>query len=174
MMPGIPERRTHSYVRYGTTSLFAALDIASGFVIGKCYKRHRAAEFLDFLKQIDAQVPDGLDVHIIMDNYATHKTATIKAWLARRPHCHVHFTPTSASWINQVERWFAELTRKKLRRGVHTSTKQLETDIRAFIECHNEKPSRIDGPNPQMKFSRPLNASVTKPNRHYAANFRFR
>ena len=140
MMPGIPERRTHSYVRYGTTSLFAALDIASGFVIGKCYKRHRAAEFLDFLKQIDAQVPDGLDVHIIMDNYATHKTATIKAWLARRPHYHVHFTPTSASWINQVERWFAELTRKKLRRGVHTSTKQLETDIRAFIERHNEKP----------------------------------
>jgi transposase len=140
MMPGIPERRTHSYVRYGTTSLFAALDIASGFVIGKCCKRHRAAEFLDFLKQIDAQVPDGLDVHIIMDNYATHKTATIKAWLARRPHYHVHFTPTSASWINQVERWFAELTRKRLRRGVHTSTKQLETDIRAFIERHNEKP----------------------------------
>jgi transposase len=140
MMPGIPERRTHSYVRYGTTSLFAALDVASGFVIGKCYKRHRAAEFLDFLKQIDAQVPDGLDVHIIMDNYATHKTAAIKAWLARRPHYHVHFTPTSASWINQVERWFAELARKKLRRGVHTSTKQLEADIRAFIERHNEKP----------------------------------
>jgi transposase len=140
MMPGIPERRTHSYVRHGTTSLFAALDVASGFVIGKCYKRHRAAEFLDFLKQIDAQVPDGLDVHIIMDNYATHKTAAIKAWLARRPRYHVHFTPTSASWINQVERWFAELTRKKLRRGVHTSTKQLETDIRAFIERHNEKP----------------------------------
>src|SRR5215207_5508646 len=113
MMPGIPERRTHSYIRHGTTSLFAALD---------------------------AQVPDGLDIHIIMDNYATHKTAVIKTWLARRPHYHVHFTPTSASWINQVERWFAELTRKKLRRGVHTSTKQLETDIRAFIERHNEKP----------------------------------
>jgi transposase len=140
MMPGIPERRTHSYVRHGTTSLFAALDIASGFVIGKCYKRHRATEFLDFLKQIDAGVPDGLDVHIIMDNYATHKTATIKAWLARRPHYHVHFTPTSASWINQVERWFAELTRKQLRRGVHTSTKQLEGDIRDFIQRHNENP----------------------------------
>jgi transposase len=106
MMPGIPERRTHNYVRHGTTSLFAALDVASGFVIGKCYKRHRAAEFLDFLKQIDAHVPEGLDVHIIMDNYATHKTAAIKTWLARRPHYHVHFTPTSASWINQVERWF--------------------------------------------------------------------
>lgn len=140
MMPGIPERRTHSYIRHGTTSLFAALDVASGFVIGKCYKRHRAAEFLDFLKQIDARVPEGLDVHIIMDNYATHKTATIRSWLARRPHYHVHFTPTSASWINQVERWFAELTRKQLRRGVHTSTKQLETDIRAFIERHNENP----------------------------------
>ena len=140
MMPGIPERRTHSYIRHGTTSLFAALDIASGFVIGKCYKRHRAAEFLDFLKQIDARIPDGLDVHIIMDNYATHKTAVIKTWLARRPHYHVHFTPTSASWINQVERWFAELTRKQLRRGVHTSTKQLETDIRAFIERHNQNP----------------------------------
>jgi transposase len=140
MMPGVPERRTHSYIRHGTTSLFAALDIASGFVIGKCYKRHRAAEFLDFLKQIDARVPEGLDVHIIMDNYATHKTAVIKSWLARRPHYHVHFTPTSASWINQVERWFAELTRKQIRRGVHTSTKQLEADIRHFIERHNENP----------------------------------
>src|SRR3954465_15453900 len=140
MMPGIPERRTHSYVRHGTTSLFAALDVASGFVIGKCYKRHRASEFLNFLKQIDAHVPHSLDVHIIMDNYATHKTAVIRSWLARRPHYHVHFTPTSASWINQVERWFAELTRKQLRRGVHTSTKQLEADIRAFIARHNEKP----------------------------------
>ena len=140
MMPGIPERRTHSYIRHGTTSLFAALDVASGFVIGKCYKRHRATEFLDFLKQIDARVPQGLDVHIIMDNYATHKTAAVRAWLLRRPRYHVHFTPTSASWINQVERWFAELTRKQLRRGVHTSTGQLKADIRAFIERHNEKP----------------------------------
>ena len=131
---------TGPYVRHGTTSLFAALDTASGFVIGKCYKRHRAAEFLDFLKQIDTGVPEGLDVHIIMDNYATHKTAAIKTWLARRPNYYVHFTPTSASWINQVERWFAELTRKQLRRGVHTSTKQLEDDIRAFIERHNENP----------------------------------
>jgi DDE superfamily endonuclease len=104
MMPGVPERRTPSYVRHGTTSLFAALDIASGFVIGKCYKRHRAAEFLDFLKQVDARVPEGVDIHIIMDNCATHKTGVIKTWLAWRPHYHVHFTPTSASWINQVER----------------------------------------------------------------------
>jgi transposase len=140
MMPGVPERRTHSYVRHGTTSQFATLDIASGFVIGKCYKRHRAAEFLDFLKQVDAQIPNGLDVHIIMDNYATHKTTVVKNWLARRPQYHVHFTPTSASWINQVERWFAELTRKQIRRGVHTSTKQLEADIQTFIERHNENP----------------------------------
>jgi len=140
MMPGVPERRTHNYIRHGTTSLFAALDIASGFVIGKCYKRHRAKEFLDFLKQIDGRVPDDLDIHIIMDNYATHKTPKVKAWLVRRPHYHVHFTPTSASWINQVERWFAELTRKQIQRGVHTSTKELEADIQAFITKHNENP----------------------------------
>jgi len=140
MMPGVPERRTHNYIRHGTTSLFAALDIASGFVIGKCYKRHRAREFLCFLKEIDGRVPDDLDIHIVMDNYATHKTPKVKAWLARRPHYHVHFTPTSASWINQVERWFAELTRKQLKRGVHTSTKALETDIKAFIARHNENP----------------------------------
>ena len=140
IMPGVAERRTHNYVRHGTTSLFAALDVASGFVIGKCYKRHRAKEFLNFLKEIDARVPDELDIHIVMDNYATHKTPKIKAWLARRPNYHVHFTPTSASWINQVERWFAELTRKQLQRGVHTSTKQLEADIQTFIKIHNENP----------------------------------
>jgi len=140
MMPGIPERRTHSYVRHGTTSLFAALDVASGFVIGKCYKRHRSSEFLSFLKEIDARVPEGLDIHIVMDNYATHKTSKIKTWLARRPHYYVHFTPTSASWINQVERWFAELTRKRLKRGVHTSVGKLQADIRAFIDRHNQNP----------------------------------
>src|SRR5258708_37331075 len=140
MMPGVPDRRTHSYVRHGTTSLFAALDVASGFVIGKCYKRHRAAEFLNFLKEIDAQIPEGLDIHIVMDNYATHKTPKIKAWLARRPHYHVHFTPTSAAWINQLERWFAELPRKRLQRGGHTSVRQLEADIRAFIDPHNQNP----------------------------------
>jgi transposase len=100
----------------------------------------RAAEFLDFLKQFGAQVPPDIGVHIIMDNCATHKTALVRSRLARRPHYHVHFTPTSASWINQVERWFAELTRKKLQRSVHTSTKQLEADIRTFIERHNENP----------------------------------
>ena len=140
MLPGMAERRTHTYVRHGTTSLFAALDVATGFVIGKCYKRQRAREFLAFLQEIDARVPATLDIHIVMDNYATHKTAAVKAWLARRPHYQVHFTPTSASWLNQVERWFAELTRKQLRRGVHTSTSQLEADIRAFIDTHNADP----------------------------------
>lgn len=140
MAPGVPERRTHTYVRNGTTSLFAALDIATGAVIGKCYRRHRATEFLDFLKQIDRQMPEGSEVHVVMDNYATHKTPRIKAWLARHPHWHVHFTPTSASWINQVERWFAELTRKQLQRGVHRSVAELEADIAAFIAAHNEDP----------------------------------
>jgi len=140
MMPGVAERRTHTYIRHGTTSLFAALDIATGAVIGKCYKRHRAKEFLDFLKQIDAHMPEGPDVHLVMDNYATHKTPKIKAWLARRPHWHVHFTPTSASWINQVERWFAELTRKQLQRGVHVCVKDLEADIMKFVGHHNENP----------------------------------
>ena len=141
MMPGVPERRTHSYVRHGTTSLFAALDIASGFVIGKCYKRHRAAEFLDFLKQIDARVPEGLDVHIIMDNYATHKTAvdqntgwrggrTIMCTSRRRRRR--GSIRSNAGLPNSPE--------SKLRRGVHTSTKQLEADIRTFIERHNENP----------------------------------
>ena len=140
MAPGVAERRTHTYIRHGTTSLFAALDVATGAVIGKCYKRHRASEFLDFLKRIDQEMPKGLDVHIVMDNYATHKTPKVKAWLARRSHWHVHFTPTSASWINQVERWFAELTRKQLQRGVHRSTADLEADIIAFIGTHNENP----------------------------------
>ena len=140
MMPGIPERQTHDYVRYGTTSLFAALDMASGFVIGKCDKRHRAKEFLSFLKEIDGRMPEGLDIHIIMDNYATHKTKQVKAWPARRAHWHIHFTPTSASWINQVERWFAELTRKQLQRSAHSSVKALETDIANFIKRHNDNP----------------------------------
>ncbi|WP_339073083.1 IS630 family transposase [Sinorhizobium meliloti] len=158
MAPGVAERRTHTYTRHGTTSLFAALDIATGAVIGKCYKRHRATEFLDFLKQMDRHMPEGPDVHIVMDNYATHKTPKIKAWLARRPHWHVHFTPTSASWINQVERWFAELTRKQLQRGVHRSTADLEADIAAFIEVHNENPK----PYKWVKSANEILASVKR------------
>ena len=140
MRPGQVERRTHDYKRYGTTSLFAALDIATGAVIGRCYPKHRSTEFRKFLDQIEANVPADLDVHLIMDNYATHKTKPIRDWLAKRPRWQVHFTPTSASWINQVERFFALITEKQIRRGVHTSTKQLEADIRTFIEANNQDP----------------------------------
>jgi transposase len=140
MRPGQPERRTHDYMRHGTTSLFAALDVATGEVIGECHRRHRAIEFKKFLCTIDEQVPDDLDVHLIMDNYATHKTPAIRRWLAQRPRFHVHFTPTGASWINLVERWFATLTAKQLRRGTHRSTLQLEAAIKSYIEVSNEEP----------------------------------
>jgi len=140
MRPGQPERQTHDYVRHGTTSLFAALDVATGEVIGECHRRHRAIEFKKFLTTIDEQVPGHLDVHLIMDNYATHKTPAIRRWLAKRPRFHVHFTPTSASWVNLVERWFATLTAKQLRRGTHRSTVQLEAAIKDYIEICNEDP----------------------------------
>ncbi len=140
LMPGTPERRTHDYKRHGTTSLFAALDAASGQVIGKCFKRHRAKEFKSFLAEIEANVPDGLDVHLIMDNYATHKTPAIRAWLARRPHWHVHFTPTSASWLNLVERFFAEITERQIKRGAHRSVKELEAEILDYIARRNDNP----------------------------------
>jgi transposase/AraC-like DNA-binding protein len=140
LRPGQPERQTHDYVRHGTTSLFAALDVATGDVIGECHRRHRAIEFKKFLNTIDEQVPAHLDVHLIMDNYATHKTPAIRRWLAKRPRFHVHFTPTSASWINLVERWFATLTAKQLRRGTHRSTLQLEAAIQNYIEISNEDP----------------------------------
>ena len=140
MRPGQAERRSHDYKRHGTTSLFAALDIATGKVIGKCYARHRAKEFLSFLREIDRAVPNDLDVHLVMDNYATHKTAAIRAFLAKRPHWHVHLTPTGASWINQVERFFADLTERQIRRGVHRSTQELEAAIEAYIDTVNAQP----------------------------------
>ena len=140
MRPGQIERRTHDYTRHGVTSLFAALDIATGAVIGRLYPRHRSTEFRKFLDQIEANAPGDLDIHLVMDNYATHKTKPIRDWLAKRPRWHVHFTPTGASWINQVERFFALLTEKQIRRGIHRSTKALEDDIRAFIEIHNQNP----------------------------------
>ncbi|MCA1701279.1 MAG: IS630 family transposase [Actinobacteria bacterium] len=140
MLPGTPARATHDYKRNGTSSLFAALDIASGKVIQSLHARHRAIEFKKFLQEIDKQVPADLHVHLILDNYATHKTATIKRWLAAHPRFVVHFTPTSASWINLVERWFAELTARKLRRGVHRSVKALNADIRDWIDKWNEDP----------------------------------
>src|SRR5262249_27436063 len=115
--PGQPEQRTHDYVRDGTTSLFAAPDVATGRVIGELHRRHRSQEFLQFLKTIDATVPPDLDIHLILDNYGTHKTPTVRRWFARHPRFHVHFTPTSASWLNLVERWFASLTEKQIKRG---------------------------------------------------------
>ncbi|MBA2371047.1 MAG: IS630 family transposase [Chloroflexi bacterium] len=140
LRPGQAERRTHDYARHGTTSLFAALDVQSGKVIGELHRRHRAVEFRRFLDTIDAAVPPELDVHLILDNYATHKTPAIRRWLVRRPRFHVHFTPTSASWINLVERWFAALTEKQLRRGAHRSTRELEAAIRTYLAISNEQP----------------------------------
>ncbi|GHJ31536.1 hypothetical protein TPA0910_74260 [Streptomyces hygroscopicus subsp. sporocinereus] len=140
MMPGMPERRTHDYLRHGITSLFAAFNIADGSVIGELHRRHRAIEFKKFLVTIDKAVPAGLDVHLVCDNYATHNTPEIKAWLGKHPRFHVHFTPTGSSWINQVERWFGLLTDKLIRRGVHTSVKALEDDIKAWIDSWNENP----------------------------------
>jgi len=140
MLPGTPARASHDYVRHGTSSLYAALDITTGKVLGALHARHRAREFLAFLKTIDANVPAGLDVHLVLDNASTHKTAAVKRWFAAHPRFVVHFTPTSASWLNLVERWFAELTTKKLRRGTHTSVRQLNNDIRAWIDTWNDNP----------------------------------
>jgi transposase len=138
--PGLPERQTHDYKRAGTSSLYAALDITTGKVIGKLHGRHRAIEFKKFLQTIDAEVPDELDVHLVLDNSSTHKTPAIKQWLAAHPRFVLHFTPTSSSWLNLVERWFGELTTKKLRRGAHRSVRQLNADIRAWIDTWNEDP----------------------------------
>src|SRR3984957_18336408 len=134
------ERRTHDYTRHGTLSLFAALDAATGKVIGRCYPRHRGREFLSFLREIERNVPPDLDVHLIMDNYATHKTEPIRKWLRARGRWHVHFTPTASSWVNQVERFFANLTEKQIRRGVRRSTAELETAIQAYLDAVNADP----------------------------------
>jgi transposase len=140
LLPGTPERATHDYKRSGTSSLYAALDITTGKVIGALHSRHRAIEFKKFLQRIDADVPADLDVHLVLDNSSTHKTPAIQRWLAAHPRFVLHFTPTSSSWLNLVERWFAELTTKKLRRGAHRSVRQLNADIRAWIETWNDDP----------------------------------
>ena len=137
MSPGQPERRTHDDRRHGTTSLFAALDIQTGHVIGETHRRHRAVEFRAFLDTIERSVPHELDVHLVMDNYGTHKTQLIRRWLAKRPRFHVHYTPTSSSWINQVERFFALLTQRQIRRGTHRSVQELEAALRHYIDEHN-------------------------------------
>lgn len=143
MRPGQIERRTHDYVRHGTTSLFAALDVKTGRVIGACHRRHRAKEFVRFLDAVEDAVPKDLDVHLILDNASTHKTPAVHRWLLRHPRYHLHFTPTSSSWINQVERFFAAITQKQIRRGVHRSTAALEKAIRDYLDVHNETPKPI-------------------------------
>ena len=138
LMPGRAERRTATYERHGTTALFAALDVATGKVIGQCRRRHRAAEFLQFLRTIDVNVPAHLDVHVVIDNLSTHKTAAVQRWFARHPRFHVHFTPTYSSWLNQIERWFGLLEQKQLRRGSHRSVSELERAIYEFIDVTND------------------------------------
>jgi transposase len=140
MRPGLPERRTHDYERHGTTSLFAALDTATGKVLGKCFRRHRAKEFKRFLQMIDAEVPANYEVHLVLDNYGTHKTPSIKRWLAAHPRFHLHFTPTRGCWLNQVERWFAKLSEHGIRRQTHRSVRQLETAIYDWIDGYNDDP----------------------------------
>src|SRR3954466_15152576 len=140
LRPGQAERRSHDYKRHGTTSLFAALDVKAGTIIGQCMARHRASEFRRFLDEVEKNVPDGLDIHVVMDNASSHKTKLIRDWFAKRPRWHVHFTPTSSSWINQVERFFALLTEQQIRRGAHRSTKELEAAISAYIQARNENP----------------------------------
>jgi transposase len=139
MMPGVPERRTHDYSRHGTTTLFAALNIATGKVIGQLHRRHRASEFLQFLRAIEEAVPAKLDVHLVMDNYGTHKTPSVKRWLARHPRFHAHFTPTSASWMNLVEVWFGIIERQAIHRGTFGSVKDLTGAIRSFIDGWNDR-----------------------------------
>jgi transposase len=140
LAPGVAERRTHDYKRHGTTSLFAALDVATGRVIGELHRRHRSKEFLAFLRTIEASVPAELAVHLILDNYGTHKTPSVRAWFARNPRFHVHFTPTSASWLNLVERFFALLSERQIKRSTHRSTIELERAIRHYLGIHNEDP----------------------------------
>jgi transposase len=138
MRPGVPERQTHDYLRHGVTSLFAALDIATGKIIGACHRRHRHQEFLRFLRRIDDNVPKDLAVHLVLDNYGTHKTPAVQRWFAAHPRFELHFTPTSASWLNGVERFFAEITRRRIRRGTFTSIASLERAISEYLATHNE------------------------------------
>ncbi len=140
MRPGQTERRSHDYQRHGTTSLFAALNVATGRVVGKCFDRHRAREFKKFLDHLDAHLPAEGEVHMVLDNYATHKTPAIRRWFASRPRYHLHFTPTHASWLNMIERWFGLLTERQIRRGSHFSVGQLKTAIREFLDASNEHP----------------------------------
>lgn len=158
LRPGQAERRTHDDQRHGTTSRFAALELKTRRVIGQLHRRHRSTAFRQFLDRIEANVPAGLEAHIVMDNYGTHKTALIRKWFAKRPRFHLHFTPTDASWINRVERWFAEITNQRIRRGVFRSVQELEAAIREYIDLHNENPK----PFVWTKTADPILASITR------------
>ena len=140
MRPGIPERQSHDYFRHGTTSLFAALDVATGRVIGECYRQHRHNEFLRFLKKIDKETPGDYDLHLVLDNYATHKTPEVRKWLLKHPRFHIHFIPTGSSWLNQVERWFAKITTERIRRDSFQSLPHLEKAIMEYLDAYNQDP----------------------------------
>jgi transposase len=140
LRPGLPARQTHDYERHGTTTLFAALNVLQGTIIADCQPRHRHQEFLRFLERIDTSVATGLEIHLILDNYGTHKHPEVKKWLAERPHYHVHYTPTSSSWLNQIERWFAEITRKRIRRGTFRSVRELIQAIKDYVRTYNKNP----------------------------------
>lgn len=162
MMPGLPERRTHDYIRHGITTLFAALDVATGKVYGSIHRRHRAAEFKKFLAKLDGQTPAELEVHLICDNYTTHKSPVVAKWLAAHPRFHMHFTPTYSSWLNQVERWFGLLTDKKLRRGAHRSIQALEKDIRDWIAAWNDDPRPFVWTKPADEILERLNSYLQR------------
>jgi transposase len=162
---GVPETHTHDYRRYGTTTLFAALDVATGNVIGKLKRRHRSTEFISFLRHIDSQVPAQLDVHLILDNYGTHKTDRVKKWLLRHPRFHCHFTPTYSSWMNLVERFFAALTEHQLRRGTHRSVPALEKAIREYLEIHNDEPKPFQWTKSADEIIESVNSVIKRINR---------
>ena len=143
---------THDYVRHGTTTLFAALNVLDGTVIGSCFERHRHEEFLKFLRQVNRDTPEGMDLHLIVDNYSTHKHPKVKQWIQGHKRFHLHFTPTSSSWLNLVERWFGEITRKRIRRGVFKSVKDLIEAIQSYIKINNQTPNRLCGPSASKKF----------------------
>jgi transposase len=157
LRPGLPARQTHDYERHGTTTLFAALNVMAGTIIADCQPRHRHQEFLRFLQRIDATVAPDLDIHLVLDNYGTHKHPEVRKWLAERPRYHVHFTPTSSSWLNQVERWFAEITRKRIRRGTFHSVRELIKAIQDYVRIYNKNPRAFQWVASASKIIRKVN-----------------
>lgn len=157
LRPGLPARQTHDYERHGTTTLFAALNVLEGTVIADCQPRHRHQEFLGFLNRIDASVTTDVEIHLVLDNYGTHKHPEVKRWLADRPHYHVHFTPTGSSWLNQIERWFAEITRKRIRRGTFRSVRDLIHAIRDYVRQYNKHPQPFQWVASASKIIRKVN-----------------